>query len=213
MNPGPTIFTLNRRIQIHLIGGDDVYRDVSLKAPTVSANEDWWRWVLYSNRTHGPCAALLKMSGSRSGSRSRNRAGKSIQIAPSLYLCPAFIAHLTTSSCSFKHQLPLLFPIPCSLKLHCIHTEPPLAYSSTQPRIVLFPMSSDSEPHFKFYHYDPSLAGACIFAILFDASTIWHLVLIAKHRTLFFIPLLIDGTCACSSPSSNTPFTLIPSIY
>ncbi|KAJ9609818.1 hypothetical protein H2200_006147 [Cladophialophora chaetospira] len=54
-------------------------------------------------------------------------------------------------------------------------------------------MSSDSEPHFKFYHYDPSLAGACVLTIAFGVSTIWHLVLIAKHKTWYFIPLLIGG--------------------
>ncbi|RFU33043.1 hypothetical protein B7463_g3277, partial [Scytalidium lignicola] len=54
-------------------------------------------------------------------------------------------------------------------------------------------MSSDSEPHFKYYHYDPSLAGACILAVLFGALTIWHSILISKHRTWYFIPLAIGG--------------------
>ncbi|CAM1502539.1 Fc.00g045230.m01.CDS01 [Cosmosporella sp. VM-42] len=47
--------------------------------------------------------------------------------------------------------------------------------------------------YYKYYHYDPSLAGACIFAILFGLSTIWHLVLLAKHRTWRFVPVVIGG--------------------
>ncbi|KAF7560363.1 hypothetical protein G7046_g3776 [Stylonectria norvegica] len=52
---------------------------------------------------------------------------------------------------------------------------------------------SNSKPYFKYYHYDPSLAAACVFAIIFGLSTVWHLVLIAKHKTRYFVPLLIGG--------------------
>ncbi|KAH8812534.1 RTA1 like protein-domain-containing protein [Xylogone sp. PMI_703] len=52
---------------------------------------------------------------------------------------------------------------------------------------------SDNERHFKFYHYDPSFAGACIMAVLFGALTIWHSILVAKRRTWYFIPLVIGG--------------------
>ncbi len=82
-----------------------------------------------------------------------------------------------------------------------------IATKSIKPRRIPRPdqealpiMSSDSEPHFKFYHYDPSLAGACVFAVLFGVATIWHAILITKHRTLYFIPLLIGGICTSSSP-------------
>ncbi|KAF1998845.1 RTA1 like protein [Amniculicola lignicola CBS 123094] len=54
-------------------------------------------------------------------------------------------------------------------------------------------MSSDTDSHYKFYHYKPSLPGACVFAILFSVTAAWHGVLIAKHRTWYFIPLLIGG--------------------
>ncbi|KPM41432.1 hypothetical protein AK830_g5125 [Neonectria ditissima] len=54
-------------------------------------------------------------------------------------------------------------------------------------------MSSDSKPYCKYYHYDPSLAAACIFAVLFGLSALWHLLLIIKHRTWYFIPLLFGG--------------------
>lgn len=49
--------------------------------------------------------------------------------------------------------------------------------------------------HFKYYHYDPSLAGACVFAVLFGSSALWHLVLILQHRTWYFVPLLVGGIC------------------
>jgi len=54
-------------------------------------------------------------------------------------------------------------------------------------------MLIDSQPHYKFYHYYPSLAGACVFLALFGVTTVWHAVLIIKHRTWYFIPLLIGG--------------------
>ncbi|KEF58537.1 uncharacterized protein A1O9_06463 [Exophiala aquamarina CBS 119918] len=56
-------------------------------------------------------------------------------------------------------------------------------------------MSSDTDAHFKYYQFEPSLAGASVFAIVFGVLTIWHLVLIAKHRTWYFIPILIGGVC------------------
>ena len=56
-------------------------------------------------------------------------------------------------------------------------------------------MSSTSNTHIKFYHYEPSLAGACVFAILFGISTIWHLILVGKHRTWYFIPVVVGGVC------------------
>ncbi|KAI1608677.1 RTA1 like protein-domain-containing protein [Exophiala viscosa] len=54
-------------------------------------------------------------------------------------------------------------------------------------------MSSDPDDTFKFYHYDPSLAAACVFAVLFGSSAIWHAFLIAKYRTWYFIPCLTGG--------------------
>ncbi|KFY46782.1 hypothetical protein V495_02257 [Pseudogymnoascus sp. VKM F-4514 (FW-929)] len=54
-------------------------------------------------------------------------------------------------------------------------------------------MSSDSSTHIKYYGYLPSLAAACIFVVLFGASTVWHSVLIYKHRTWYFIPLFMGG--------------------
>ena len=58
-------------------------------------------------------------------------------------------------------------------------------------------MTTNPDEHFKYYHYRPSLAAACLFAILFGLSTGWHLLLIAKRRTWYFTPLLIGGICMC----------------
>ncbi|KAJ8098111.1 RTA-like protein [Lipomyces tetrasporus] len=47
--------------------------------------------------------------------------------------------------------------------------------------------------YYKYYHYDPSLAGACIFAVLFGLSTAWHIAQIFIHRTWYLIPVVIGG--------------------
>ncbi|KAF8855209.1 RTA1 like protein [Acephala macrosclerotiorum] len=53
-------------------------------------------------------------------------------------------------------------------------------------------MPSDSDEKDKHYRYDPSLATACVFTVLFG-TTAWHSILIAKHRTWYFIPMLTGG--------------------
>ncbi|EED22449.1 conserved hypothetical protein [Talaromyces stipitatus ATCC 10500] len=53
--------------------------------------------------------------------------------------------------------------------------------------------STDTDSHYKFYHYYPSLAGATVMAVVFGLMTAWQLFLIAKHRTWYFIPLVIGG--------------------
>lgn len=59
-------------------------------------------------------------------------------------------------------------------------------------------MSSDSKPYYKYYHFEPSLAAACVFAVVFGLSAVWHGVLIAKHKTWYFVPLLVGGVCMFS---------------
>ena len=51
----------------------------------------------------------------------------------------------------------------------------------------------------KYYHYLPSLAAACLFAILFGVATVWHVFLIAKHRTWYFVPVVVGGICTYQS--------------
>ncbi|KAH8814869.1 RTA1 like protein-domain-containing protein [Xylogone sp. PMI_703] len=48
-------------------------------------------------------------------------------------------------------------------------------------------------PKFVFYHYDPSMAGAVIFIILFVITTFFHCYQLLRTRTWYFIPLVIGG--------------------
>lgn len=49
---------------------------------------------------------------------------------------------------------------------------------------------------FKLYRYDPSLAGNIIFVVLFSAVTVWHIVILARTRTWYFIPFVVGCACA-----------------
>ena len=62
---------------------------------------------------------------------------------------------------------------------------------------MLFTRQDSSEDHggFVFYHYEPTMAGAVIFVILFALSTIWHAIQMGATRTWFMIPFLIGGIC------------------
>ncbi|PVH81489.1 RTA1 like protein [Cadophora sp. DSE1049] len=53
-------------------------------------------------------------------------------------------------------------------------------------------MANDSSKS-KYYDYDPSLAAAAIFAILFLVSSLFHLFQVVKQRTWYFIPVVIGG--------------------
>ena len=46
---------------------------------------------------------------------------------------------------------------------------------------------------FAYYRYEPSLAAAVIFTILFFLTTSAHAFQLLRHRTWYFIPLLIGG--------------------
>ncbi|KAJ3549180.1 hypothetical protein NM208_g79 [Fusarium decemcellulare] len=48
-------------------------------------------------------------------------------------------------------------------------------------------------PQRSYYNYDPSLAAAIIFIIIFAISSILHLYQIIKTRTWFFIPFLLGS--------------------
>lgn len=55
--------------------------------------------------------------------------------------------------------------------------------------------SDAEEPVFKLYHYDPTIAGAIIFVLLFLATTSTHFYQLWRARTWFMIPLVIGGIC------------------
>ncbi|KAJ9618633.1 hypothetical protein H2203_008835 [Taxawa tesnikishii (nom. ined.)] len=46
---------------------------------------------------------------------------------------------------------------------------------------------------FKYYHYNPSMAAAIVFIILFLATSAVHTWQLAKRRTWYFIPFLLGG--------------------
>ncbi|MCJ1247301.1 hypothetical protein MMC30_004515 [Trapelia coarctata] len=52
---------------------------------------------------------------------------------------------------------------------------------------------ADTKAKYIFYHYDPSLAAAVIFVILFFVTTLAHVHKLVMRRTWFFIPFVIGG--------------------
>lgn len=48
---------------------------------------------------------------------------------------------------------------------------------------------------FKYYRYDPSMAAAIIFIVLFFATTMLHLYQLVRTKTWIIIPLLVGGIC------------------
>jgi hypothetical protein len=57
--------------------------------------------------------------------------------------------------------------------------------------------ATDDQPYgeFVFYYYEPSMAAAIIFILLFGASSILHSVQMFMTRTWFMIPFLVGGFC------------------
>jgi hypothetical protein len=70
-----------------------------------------------------------------------------------------------------------------------------------------------AESGFKYYHYDPSLAAAVLFLILFFLTTTLHLYQLLRTRTWYFIPFLVGGFCTSigllSTASLELTFTLL----
>ncbi|WQF85843.1 Putative RTA-like protein [Colletotrichum destructivum] len=72
---------------------------------------------------------------------------------------------------------------------------------------------------FKLYHYDPSIAAAVIFVLLFLATTLLHCWQLVKSRCWFFVPLAIGGlleaigyAARAKSGSESPDWTLGPYI-
>ncbi|KAF7587654.1 hypothetical protein BBP40_006910 [Aspergillus hancockii] len=53
--------------------------------------------------------------------------------------------------------------------------------------------AQDDAVSFSFYHYDPSMAGAVIFIVLFLGTTLFHIYQMVRNRTWFFVPFVIGG--------------------
>ena len=56
---------------------------------------------------------------------------------------------------------------------------------------------------FKFYHYDPNMPCAVLFAVAFIVTTLWHAWQIYRSRCRFMIPMLIGGICASKPLLAN----------
>jgi hypothetical protein len=55
--------------------------------------------------------------------------------------------------------------------------------------------TSDSNPKFELYRYDPTLEGAVLFSLLFLVTTVLQLYQLIKTKTWYFIPIFIGGVC------------------
>ena len=53
--------------------------------------------------------------------------------------------------------------------------------------------------NFVYYHYDPTLAGAVIFILLFTCITLQHAIQALRYRAYFMLPVVIGGFCKASS--------------
>lgn len=49
--------------------------------------------------------------------------------------------------------------------------------------------------HFKKYFYQPSLAAATLFFVLFGIAALLHVYQVARSKTWFMIPFVIGAAC------------------
>lgn len=57
-------------------------------------------------------------------------------------------------------------------------------------------MAGDGNELFQLYRYEPSMAAAVIFIILFLAITAIHTYQMVRTKTWFFVPFVLGGFCA-----------------
>ena len=55
--------------------------------------------------------------------------------------------------------------------------------------------SVNSDDSYKLYQYVPSLPAAIVAIILFAIVTVYHVWLIIRHRSWYFIPFTVGGFC------------------
>jgi hypothetical protein len=48
---------------------------------------------------------------------------------------------------------------------------------------------------FSYYHYDPSVAAAVLFIVLFFLTTLLHMYQMIRTRTWFLVPFVLGGIC------------------
>lgn len=68
-------------------------------------------------------------------------------------------------------------------------------------------MAEDGHIDFKLYRYDPSMAAAVIFVILFFLVTVLHTYQMIRTRTWIFIPFVLGGVCKSITHTSTSSKT------
>ena len=56
-------------------------------------------------------------------------------------------------------------------------------------------MANDDHSTYRYFHYNPSLAAAVLFTVLFASSTFVHGYQMIRNRSWLMIPLFIGGCC------------------
>jgi hypothetical protein len=59
---------------------------------------------------------------------------------------------------------------------------------------------SDAPEAYVFYSYNPSMAAAVVFIVVFGISSLLHTYQLVRARTWYFIPFLIG--CLCMLPET-----------
>ena len=90
----------------------------------------------------------------------------------------------------------------------CITQTNPLNHCREAPsKITMANTTMADQPNaqgFEYYRYDPSMAAAIIFTILFFFTTMIHFYQFVRTRTWIMIPLLVGGFCILP-PSLTIP--------
>jgi hypothetical protein len=84
--------------------------------------------------------------------------------------------------------VPSLFSRSINLAFHFYHP-------FTQTISVAINVMAEEKTDFKLYRYDPSMAAAVIFIILFIIATMLHVYQIVRTRAWIFVPFCIGGVC------------------
>ena len=61
--------------------------------------------------------------------------------------------------------------------------------------------------HFRFYYYEPSMAAAVTFTVLFALATVLHAYQLVRSRTWFMIPFAVGAICKSNESITSCLFT------
>ena len=59
------------------------------------------------------------------------------------------------------------------------------------------------------FKYDPSVAAASIFLILFLITTVWHLYQIIRSKSFYLLAIVVCGTCKHNSIKKDHRFICV----